>query len=77
MKKYEDSKVNNEIKKVMFREIEMIIKPEVSRSENIKKENSFIMVANKKVYYLVANSEEDWDAWIAGFQYIIASTKAI
>lgn len=61
----------------MFRDIEMVIKPDVSRAINVNKENSFIMVANKKVYYLVAISEEDWDAWIAGFQYIIASTKAI
>ena len=77
MKKHHYSNNIDEIKNILFREIEMVLKPIVSILSNAKKENSLIMVANKKVYNLVAKSEDDWDAWIAGFEYIIASTKAI
>lgn len=59
MKKFQGSTNNEESKKILFREIEMVIKPEVSKLSNIKKENSFIMVANNKVYYLVAKTEDD------------------
>ena len=59
MKKFQGSTNNEESKKILFREIEMVIKPEVSKLSNIKKENCFIMVANNKVYYLVAKTEDD------------------
>ena len=59
MKKFQGSTNNEESKKILFREIEMVIKPEVSKLSNIKIENCFIMVANNKVYYLVAKTEDD------------------